>query len=200
MSDTERFEDVEYVESQFDPSVVDFFYKKYPEAISFIIKVADNEAYIRFKRLVSQYRADSLKEKRRALRISLNQYRTVKAQISEKYTVEEEIQMRFNYLQDLMRGKDPDEVVKDKEKARMEMIAAIYRIDSALYLYEKDVNGLNNAEKIRRHRILRRWFIDGEKPTIEEIALEEGVSDKTVMRDIGIALEDMLGFLFILEI
>ena len=73
---------------------------------------------------------------------------------------------------------------------------AIYRIESAVRLYCEECKISKSEEEKRRYRAMAALYIDEEPKSVQEIARIENVSEKTVYRDIGIAVKIMSIYLY----
>ena len=141
------------------------------------------------------------KERYKDIKRALKAYRTMKQIVSmQHFTEAEESKIRWEFMMDLMgdsvHGKTPDRVIQEEDKRIQENLYAIYRIDNALDLYEKDVNSRENFEEKRRFCLLRDYYIDGEEKTLEDLAKTANISEKTAYRDIGIAINNVAFYMY----
>lgn len=166
------------------------------EQINQIAAIAGKEA-------VRTFRAEQVKaEKKRAreedkvkkTKKMLSSYRRIKVTLSEEaiFTEEEQIELRWNFIQDLMGNvKDTvsksDRTIKDAEKRRQEDLYCIYRIEKATDMYREECEKSGSEEAKRRYRELSMMYLDEKAYTVQEISEVEKVSDKTVYKDLGIA-------------
>lgn len=166
------------------------------EQINQIAAIAGKEA-------VRTFRAEQVKaEKKRAreedkvkkTKKMLSSYRRIKVTLSEEaiFTEEEQIELRWNFIQDLMENvKDTvsksDRTIKDAEKRRQEDLYCIYRIEKATDMYREECEKSGSEEAKRRYRELSMMYLDEKAYTVQEISEVEKVSDKTVYKDLGIA-------------
>ena len=124
----------------------------------------------------------------------LSSYRRMKATLSEEavFTEEEKIELRWKFIEDLMgnsisqAGKSEQGAI-DSEKKRQENLYCIHCIESAVRLYGEECEKSSSEEGKRRYRELYSMYISDTPSTVQEIAAEENVSEKTVYKDIGIA-------------
>ena len=172
------------------------------DQINEISRIAASEA-------VKAYRS----EETRAQRISENQkigitksklkaYRRVKASLeeTEEFTDYEKIEMRWDFVRDLMgSGLDAidraDDRIRSVEYKRKKDAFEVQLIDRAISLYKKEVDISSTAEDKRRYRELYAMYIDDEPKDVKEIAQIENISEKIVYRDIGIALKILTMYL-----
>ena len=90
-----------------------------------------------------------------------------------------------------------ERVIQDEEKKRQEDLYAMYRIENALKLYKEEVDLSANEEEKRRYRVLNSMYISSEGPkTVQEIAKQENISEKSVYRDIGLAVKIVSIYLY----
>ena len=111
---------------------------------------------------------------------------------TEEFTDEEKIELRWEFVKDLMgSGFDAIEKVDDRIKSvehkRKRDSFEIQIIDKAMQLYKIEAENSSSEEAKRRYRGLYAMYIDEEGHTIEEIAEIESISEKIVYRDLGIA-------------
>lgn len=130
----------------------------------------------------------------RVTKRKLQAYRRVKASLkeTEEFTDEEKIELRWEFVKDLMgSGFDAIEKVDDRIKSvehkRKRDSFEIQIIDKAMQLYKIEAENSSSEEAKRRYRELYAMYIDEEGHTIEEIAEMESISEKIVYRDLGIA-------------
>jgi len=163
----------------------------------------ENIAQVASREAVKAYRAEQKKEdKRRAKETDkvsktkkmLSSYRRIKATLSEEaeFTEEEKIELRWRFIEDLMGNardiaKKSELTIRDSEKRRQEDLYCIDRIEKAMELYRSECEKSKNEEAKRRYRELEAMYIADEEMTVEEIAVRENVSEKTVYRDLGLA-------------
>lgn len=166
-------------------------------------------AAIAAEKAVQVYRSEEGRARRKAenanariTRKKLESYRRVKTSLSEPYefTDNEKIELRWKFVRDLM-GSDFNGVEKAEdrirtiENKRRRDSFEIQMIDRALALYGKEAKSTSNEEFARRYRELRALFIDDPPMTAKEVADAEGISEKTVYHDIGIACNVMSAYL-----
>ena len=128
----------------------------------------------------------------RVTKRKLQAYRRVKASLkeTEEFTDEEKIELRWEFVKDLMgSGFDAIEKVDDRIKSvehkRKRDSFEIQIIDKAMQLYKIEAENSSSEEAKRRYRELYAMYIDEEGHTIEEIAEIESSSEKIVNRVLG---------------
>lgn len=181
-----------------------------------IYSVTENElemiAEVAAKEAIKAFKTEQVKEDRRRKRNDdkvkrtkkmLESYRRVKATLSEEtvFTKEEEIELRWKFIEDLMgnssemfAGKAEISAI-DTERKRQENLYCIYRIENAVKLYEDECDKLSCEEGKRRYRELYDLYISDTPLTIQEIAEKENISEKTVYKDIGISCKIVAAYL-----
>lgn len=166
------------------------------EQINKIAAIAGKEA-------VNIFRSEQIKaEKKRAkeenkvkkTKKMLSSYRRIKATLSDEveFTEEEQIELRWNFIQDLMGNvketvSKSERTIQDAEKRRQEDLYCIYRIEKATEMYREECEKSGSDEAKRRYRELRMMYLEEKSYTVQEISEVEKVSDKTVYKDLGIA-------------
>lgn len=166
------------------------------EQINQIASIAGKEA-------VHTFRAEQIKEEKKRARGEdkvrktkkmLSSYRRLKVKLSDEveFTEEEQIELRWKFLQDLMgNAKDivskSERTIQDAEKKRQEDMYCIYRIEKATDMYREECEKYGSEEAKRRYRELRMMYLEEKAYTVQEISEIENVSDKTVYKDLGIA-------------
>lgn len=169
-------------------------------------------ATISGKEALRAFREEQRREERKRIRENdkvkqtkkmLGSYRRLKAKLSEEveFTEEEQIELRWKFLQDLMGNvKDTmsqsERVIKDTEKCRQEDLYCIYRLEKAIEMYQNECEKSGNEEMQRRYRELSMMYLQEKQYTIQEIARLENISDKTIYRDLGIACGIVAVYLF----
>ena len=152
---------------------------------------------------VEAYRSEEKKAKRRkdneSIRITrkkLQSYRRVKLSLeeTEEFTDDEKIEYRWAFVKDLMGSgcdvvEKADDRIRAVENKRKRELFEIQSIDRAIGLYKKETDRSLKEESSRRYRTLYARYIDDKEWSIEEIASNENVSEKTVERDLRIACE-----------
>lgn len=116
-----------------------------------------------------------------------------------KNTIKEDIQdskveaigYYWKYLEELI-GKPENKiiterVVYDKEKKLQYNRYKLNRIEHALSLYRKECEASGKEEVKRRYRIIDYIYVNKNRLNVNEIAIKEGISPKTVYKDIDIA-------------
>lgn len=161
----------------------------------------DGIASIAAEKAVEAYRAEEGRARRRMdnanARITkekLQSYRRAKAAISEgtEFTDDEKVELRWKFVHDLMgvgvsgieRAEDRIRTIENKRKRDL---FETQMIDKALAMYEAEAERTGNEEFSRRLRELKAMYTDEAGMTAREIADAEGISEKTVYHDLGIA-------------
>lgn len=132
---------------------------------------------------------------------ALSAYRKMKKVVAQKkYSDDEEREIRWRFMQDLMgdsvHGRVPDRIIQDEDKRIQENLYAIYRIETALKLYEEEVISHENLEQGRRFSVLKMKFIDEDEKSITEIAETAGISEKSAYRDINKAVDEISIYIY----
>ena len=177
-------------------------YELTQEEINRIAAIASKEAVKVYREEQKKAEKKRAKEEDKVLRTKklLSGYRRCKKKLQDevKFTEEEEIELRWKFIEDLMGNTSiskSERIIEDEEKKRQEELYSIQRIENALRLYEEECNKTPNEERKRRYRILKAVYIDELEKSTQEIAELENVSEKTVYRDIGIACKIMSVYL-----
>jgi hypothetical protein len=174
------------------------------EDLNRIADIASNVA-------VEAYRKEIQKAEKKALNNSdkvkqtkklLNSYRRIKRRLADfdkKFTVEEELEYRWKFIEDLMgvgfaREKN-ERIAIDQEKILQEDLYCIKRIEQALSHYKAECDSSASDEYKRRYRELYAMYIDDTPMSVQEIGKIENISEKTVYYDIGIACKIMAVYL-----
>lgn len=152
---------------------------------------------------VQAFRAEQIRsEKKRAreenkvnkTKKMLKSYRRIKAKMTDEteFTEEEQIELRWKFLQDLMGNaresvSRSERIMKDGEKSRQEDLYCIYRIEKAAEMYREECEKSGSEEAKRRYRELSMMYLGDREYTVQEISMVENISEKTVYKDLGIA-------------
>ncbi len=166
------------------------------EQINQIAAIAGKEA-------VQTFRAEQAKvEKKRAreenkvnkTKKMLSSYRRIKATLSDeaRFTVEEQIELRWKFIQDLMGNaretvSKSERIIQNGEKRRQEDLYYVYRIEKAIDMYREECEKSGNEEAKRRCRELSMMYLEDREYSVQEISTVENISEKTVYKDLGIA-------------
>ena len=165
------------------------------EDLDQLVSIASKEALRVFRKEQEKECKRRAKEEDKVRRTKkmLSSYRRMKAALSEEaeFTEDEKIQLRWKFIEDLMgtdSGMGKSElVVIDNEKKRQENLYCISCIENAVKLYGEECEKSSSEEGKRRFRELYSMYISEKPSTVQEIADLEGVSEKTVYKDLGIA-------------
>lgn len=166
------------------------------DEVNRIAEIASKEAVKVFREEQTKAERKRAKEedKVRKTKKMLGSYRRIKATLSEEaeFTEEEKIELRWNFIQDLMGNvknyaTKSERTIEDTEKRRQEDLYCIYRIEKATGMYREECEKSGSEEAKRRYRELSMMYLDEQAYTVQEISEVEKVSDKTVYKDIGIA-------------
>lgn len=134
----------------------------------------------------------------------LKSYRRMKATLDEEieFTEEEKIELRWKFVEDLLDKNISNEIFDKSEKIvvasetkRRENLYAIQCIDHAIELYKKECDKTTSEEIKRRYREVYAMYIAPEQKSVIEIADEEGVSEKTVYKDLDISCKILSAYL-----
>ena len=77
--------------------------------------------------------------------------------------------------------------IRDRYK-REEDLYCVFRIEKATEMYREECEKSGSEEAKRRYRELIMRYRDEKPYTVQEISEVENISDKTVYKDIGIAV------------
>lgn len=161
------------------------------------------------KEAVAAYKAECRKaESRRSnekvsiTKKKLASYRRVKASLAEteEFTEDEKIEFRWMFVEDLMGSahevmtKSEDTVISIEKKRKKDLFE-LQSIDRAIELYRAEAERSASEEFKRRYREVMARYIDEEEKSIAEIAKAEGITEKTVYKDIGIACKIIATYL-----
>lgn len=123
----------------------------------------------------------------------LSEYRRLKIAVKEDIQISEAegLEMRWNYLQDLMGAPNRNMIFEETAYARERKLQyghyKMQRIEAAVAMYRRECEGFGSEEAMRRFRVVWMKYMDDAAKTVEEIAEIENISDKTVYKDLGIA-------------
>ena len=132
----------------------------------------------------------------------LRDYRAVKTKLEEEVFTEDEVEeLRFQYFEDLMGTSTALESRAEKKRdteiwAYIMNCDRIRKIDKAYEQYREECEKWGSEGAKRRCREIFMLHMSEDVYKVEEIAVAEGVSDKTVYKDIGIAYKKMATYLF----
>lgn len=164
------------------------------EEVNRIAAIASKEAVKVFR--AEQIKADKKRakeeNKERKTKKMLQAYRRMKSTLSDEaeFTEEEKAELRWKFVEDLMGNSNEmkSEIgVINNEKKRQENRYCIHCIDNAIRMYKEECSKTSSEELKRRCRELCAMYIDEEQKSVQDIAAEENISEKTVYKDIGIA-------------
>lgn len=132
----------------------------------------------------------------------LKSYRREKIRLAdeEKFTEEEQAEMRWAFLEDLIGNQTGSEKLKDMipdyEKKRRESKYTIWLIENALRLYDMEVSKSGNEVNKRRFAEMKALYIDDVPTEVPELAEQNHIAERVVYKDIGIAVRIMMVYLF----
>lgn len=167
-----------------------------PEVIEQISAIAANEAANVFNSLVADRNKEEQKKRHDAAYRVLKLYRRAKLIVStqEKFSDEARAAIRWRFLQDLMGDSfhtAPERVIKQEEDRLETNQYCIDTIENAMSLYMSEVDKIDDEERKRAFRVMKRKFIDDEELTMAKIAEIEGITERTAYRDMHEGVEIM---------
>lgn len=128
-------------------------------------------------------------------------YRRLKIAQREDIEISEAegMELRWQYLVDLMGAPDRRSITEDAAYAREKKLLynqyKIRQIEAAVDMYRKECENSGSDAAMRRYREIYMTYIDEKAYTIQEIAEIENVSDKAVYKDLGIACRSLADYL-----
>lgn len=140
----------------------------------------------------------------RAAKRMLSDYRRLKIAQKEDIVISEAegLEMRWQYLVDLMGAPDRQLITENTAYAREKKLQynqyKIQQVENAMALYRRECENARNEEAMRRYREVEMMYIDEIARTAQEIAEIEGVSDKCVYKDLGIACKIIAVYLSVI--
>ena len=141
-------------------------------------------------------------EKTTITKKKLASYRRVKASLkeTEEFTEDEKIELRWRFVEDLMGtatevlSRSEDTIISIEKKRKQDLFE-IQSIERAMGLYKAEADRSKSEEFRRRYREVMAKYIDEQEKTVAEIAEEEGITEKTVYKDLGIACKIVATYL-----
>lgn len=174
------------------------------EQLNNIIAISNREG-------IKAYKEERIKEERKRLREAdpvqkirraLPSYPRVKAGLKDEitFTEDEQKELRWKFFEDLM-GNSSDIIRKteikmqEDEDRRKRNEYAVKKMETALEHFKEEYEVSRNEEFRRRYRVITSLYLDNEKMTVEEVAVVENVSEKTVFRDINAACKILADYM-----
>ena len=143
---------------------------------------------------------NELEEKKRevyspqkAAKKMLSDYRRLKRVATDEIqpTKEEAISLQWEYLRELMGN--PDEKLYAEKVAYITELKLQYnyykvkKIEKAVSFYKQECEDNGSEESLRRYRVIDALYMNKNKASVQEIAEQEHVSEKTIYKDDNIA-------------
>lgn len=174
------------------------------EIIDEIVNVASKTAIGVYKKEHEKAVKQEMSNRFKKTKEQLKAYRKIKKKIEQdkSFSEQQKSEYRWQFVEDLMGSEKEifsrsERVIQDEEKKRQEDLYAMYRIENALKLYKEEVDLTANEEEKRRYRVLNSMYISSKGPyTVQEIAKQENISEKSVYRDIGLAVKIVSIYLY----
>lgn len=147
-------------------------------------------------------RAELADRRLRNTKLLLRYFRVFRAYADNAVYQIEEIETPEQILAELMMpGKDNTAFVESIKKSVARTVTIVKHIDVMLKLYQSYCFTYGNDEDQRRWRVINELYIrdlqSGERPaSIQTLAREENVVDRTIYRDIDIAAGQIGAFMF----
>lgn len=141
-------------------------------------------------------------DKTEITRKKLKEYRAVKMKVKEKEFTDDEIpELRFNALEDLMgQVSSSDDRTERKIRSRLDKQLAdaieLKNIDTAYKDYKEGCQNWGSEEDQRRCRVIYKMYMSDEIFSVEEIAEEENIAERTVYRDVNLGVAQLASYLF----
>lgn len=168
----------------------------------------DRVAEIASQKAVSAYVSERKKwekehDKRRMTKKLLASYRRIKRKLRDEknFTDDEKIEFRWRFMEDLMGSPNISTGVVEKEaqsreNQRRKDLYDIFRIEQAIDLYRDECEKVGGDDDKRRYRELTKAYIVEDVSTMEEIAISENVSTRTLYNDLEKACKIVAIYLF----
>lgn len=167
---------------------------QFPLTVSDITEIAKQVA----RETVDKINEEEEKKRERcspekAAKRMLSEYRRLKkvATMDLQPTKEEALSLYWQYLEELMGNPDNKLYAENKayiiERKLQYNRYKVQKIEKAIQLYEEECKSYGGKEELKRCRIIKALYITDPKMSVQEIADIEGISDKTVYKDIKIA-------------
>lgn len=100
-------------------------------------------------------------------------------------------ELYWRFLEELMGKPEEKRIMEDVayviSKKHLYNSYKVWRVETAIDFFKEECKSQKTKEALRRYRIIRMMYIDNDRKTIGDIAKQEGVSEKTVYKDIDIA-------------
>lgn len=138
----------------------------------------------------------------RNTKLLLKNYRVFKIHAENAlYELSEAIPPEVVFTELMKPGKDSNEIIESIKLSAARTATIVKHIELMMQLYHGFCFTMGGAEDQRRWRIINDLFIrelpDGEKPpTIQELAKEEEIAERTVYKDIDAAAARIATFIF----
>lgn len=172
------------------------------EDLNRVAVLASKEAVAAYKAEKKRTETRRSNEKVSVTKKKLASYRRVKASLTEteEFTEDEKIEYRWKFVEDLMgaanevMAKSEDTILSIEKKRKRDRFE-IQSIDRAMKLYAAEAERSASEEFKRRYREVMAKYIEEEEKTVAEIAEMEGITEKTVYKDLGIACKIVATYL-----
>lgn len=172
------------------------------EDLNRVATLASREAVAAYKSEQKKAETRWHNEKVSATKKKLASYRRVKTSLAdtEEFTEDEKIEYRWKFVEDLMgsaheiMAKSEDTMLGIERKRKKDRFD-IQSIDRAMGLYAAEAERSASEEFKRRYREVMARYIEEEEKTVAEIAEMEGITEKTVYKDLGIACKIVATYL-----
>ena len=143
-------------------------------------------------------RAKSVLKSYRQLRIKYEEY------VEEiEFTEEEQIELKYMFLEDLMGTQNIyNEVTKmekkmiDEEKSRRKSVFDLIRIERAAEMYQMECEKSEREDDILRWHVMYYAYFDEKKRSMEEIAEICNISKRTAFNYLNSAVKSFAFYLF----
>lgn len=170
------------------------------EDIEALVKKAVDAGIEAYKKAENKAKNKTINRNLHNTRKLLESYRTLKndLQHSDYETEDAQRELRFKCVEDLMRpGETTMDEVMAKEIGRLQENAWRKRqIERAIELLKEDCSRPGTPELMRKYRVIVALYIQDEKMSVEELAEQENVVERTIYNDASDACKMIAPYLF----
>jgi hypothetical protein len=130
-------------------------------------------------------------------KLLLRNYRMFKAHVDNAvYEIEEEYETPEQIMADLMKPGEGSMFVESIKRSVTRTAIMLEHIEAMTGLYQAYCHMTGKEEDERRWRIIYYLYLSEEPKSVEEIAADEYVTERTVYRDVDTACERIAALIF----
>ena len=167
------------------------------EQFDYVVQLAANTALDRYDEERQREAKELFDSRLRNTKLLLRNYRHFKAHVSNAVYEAKIAENPLDILRDLMMpGRDGRMIVESIKRSTARTAIIVEHIETMMKIYHAYCLASGGSEDLRRWRVVDSLYISDQKMSAADLAVAEGVVERTIYKDIDAACDTIAPLMF----